>query len=61
MTTSHERFEEEIRELALLVQGEDRTDDKAPRGKAHGRLASPMGFVQAWAWWRRSGQSAPGT
>lgn len=64
MTTSHERFEEETRELALLVQGDERAGKsrgEAPRGKARARLTSPLGFVQAWAWWRRSGQSAPGT
>ena len=52
MPTSQERFEEETRELALLVQGQEppRQLRRTPPSR---RITSPTGFVQAWAWWRR--------
>lgn len=57
MPTSQERFEEETRELALLVQGDARPREPR-RTPPRRRITSPTGFVQAWAWWRRHGAGA---
>ena len=57
MATSHETFEEETRQLALLVQGEPRPAQSRPHPPRR-RFTAPTGFVQAWAWWRRPGAGA---